>query len=102
MDKFLEVIENIDWDLLHEQKYELLQLINSQEQVLGEAGHLKGLVSLINEIQNVAAELKMWEFPFDGECPECRGRNYNELENNHGSYECYDCGKIFKEGSKKV
>ena len=96
MDKFLEVIRGIDWDLLHEQKKEILQVLNDQERVFGKAGQLEGLVNLLDSFQDVAAKLKIWEFPgeYDGECPECNGRNYEYLERNQ--YKCYDCGKIFE------
>jgi hypothetical protein len=95
MDKFLEVIRGIDWDLLHEQKHEVLHVVEDQEKIFGKTGELMGLVNLIDEFQDVAMKLKLWKFPFDGDCPECGGRNYSEMEFSHGSYECYDCGNIF-------
>jgi DNA-directed RNA polymerase subunit RPC12/RpoP len=102
MDKFLEVIRGIDWDLLHEQKKEILQVLNDQERVFGKTGQLEGLVNLLDDLQDVAAKIQIWTFPserYDGDCPECGSKNYEffqEKDNGILEYECYDCGKVFK------
>lgn len=95
MDEFLEVIRGIDWNLLHEQKRELLKIVSIQEEMIGTKTKIMGLVHLIDSLQDTASKLKIWEFPgmYDGECPECGKRNYEHLENE--KYKCYDCGEIF-------
>jgi len=102
MDEFLKVIKGIDWDMLHDQKMELLHTVEDQERVLGKTGQLQGLVNLLDELQDVAAKLRIWTFPterYDGSCPECGNRNYEVLEEHAKEkkieYECYDCGNIF-------
>lgn len=102
MDKFLKVIEGIDWDLLHEQKMEVLRAMEI-EQFAEIAGHVEGLVNLIDDLQDVAAKLKIWTFPserYDGNCPECNCRNYEFLQHDKEitEYECYDCENTFTIG----
>ncbi len=96
MDEFLRVINGIDWDQLHRQKYEILKVIEDHEKLLGEyKGELMGIVHLLDDLQDVADNLRIWEFPgeYDGECPECNERNYVHLEKE--KYECFDCGLLF-------
>ncbi len=100
MDEFLKVIKRIDWDMLHDQKAELLQLMDDQERVLGRTGQLEGLVNLLDELQDTAAKLKIWTFPserYNGNCPECGGKNYEFLEEKDYAlkHECHDCGVLF-------
>jgi hypothetical protein len=101
MDDFLKVIKGIDWEQLHRQKHQILQVIDDAEKIFGSHDNeLMGVVNLIDSLQYVASKLRIWTFPserFDGECPECKGRNYEFLEEtfNGVNYECYDCGKIF-------
>jgi hypothetical protein len=113
MDEFLKVINGIDWDMLHDQKREVLQLIDDQERVFGKAEQkphkLEGLVNLLDDLQDVAAKLRIWTFPterYDGNCPECDGRNYEVLEEvakeRAVDYECYDCGKKFRISEKRT
>lgn len=97
MDDFLKVINGIDWDMLHDQKLEMVQILLDNEKVFGATSKMKmeGVVNLIDDLQDVAAKLRMWEFPgeYDGNCPDCNGRNYEFLEDDE--YECYDCGELF-------
>ena len=101
MDKFLDVIKGIDWDQLHRQKYQILQVIDDAEKIFGaHDNELLGVVNLIDELQDVASKLRIWEFPherFEGECPDCNSRNYEILEEEEDKfvYECYDCGETF-------
>ena len=60
---FIDIIKGIDWDLLHEQKYELLAVIEKEEKISGKVGKLEGLVNLIDELQDVADEYGVWKFP---------------------------------------
>ena len=73
MEKFLDVIKGIDWDLLHKQKYQLIELISNNP------GELEGLVNLIDSLQDVADHLRMWKFPEEYDGTEGRDReSYSE------------------------
>ena len=58
MQDFIKVIEGIDWDLLHNQKQELLKIVWEKDN-----DKIEGLVNLLDELQDVASKLRMWEFP---------------------------------------
>lgn len=56
-------VEGMDWDLLHEQKYRLIQLLNQVK--ADRYDPLWGLVFLIDDLQDRAAKQGLWAFPED-------------------------------------
>ena len=60
-----EALMNVDWDLLHEQKLVLLEMLNSipRDSTAGQA--LFGTIHLLDALQDEAAEEGRWQFPED-------------------------------------
>ena len=53
---------NVDWDLLHEQKLVLLEILGGipRESIAGQA--LAGIIHLLDALQDEAAEEGRWQF----------------------------------------
>jgi len=60
-----KALMNVDWDLLHEQKLVLLEMLNSipRDSTAGQA--LAGIIHLLDALQDEAAEEGRWQFPED-------------------------------------
>ena len=58
-----EALMNVDWNLLHEQKLVLLEMLNSipRDSTAGQA--LSGILHLLDALQDEAAEEGCWQFP---------------------------------------
>ena len=58
-----QALMNVDWDLLHEQKLVLLEMLNnvSSESIVGQA--LSGIIHLLDSLQDEAVEQGRWQFP---------------------------------------
>ena len=53
-----DVLTNVDWNLLAEQKRTLVELVFSQEQP---SQHLSGIIELLDALQDVAEEKGFWK-----------------------------------------
>jgi hypothetical protein len=61
-------IQDIDWDLLHQQKQSLLTVIDISSKIETDFfNNVSGLVSLIDTMQDRAAEKGLWKFPEETE-----------------------------------
>ncbi|GMU20513.1 MAG: hypothetical protein AMXMBFR13_06100 [Phycisphaerae bacterium] len=60
-----QALNNVDWDLLHQQKLVLLEMLNSiaHDSPAGQA--LFGIIHLLDALQDEAAEDGRWQFPED-------------------------------------
>jgi hypothetical protein len=60
-----KALMNVDWNLLHQQKLVLLEMLNSipRDSTAGQA--LFGIVHLLDALQDEAAEDGRWQFPED-------------------------------------
>lgn len=58
-----KALENVDWDLLHEQKLTLLELRAKLLQESPAAQALSGIIHLLDALQDEAAEQGQWQFP---------------------------------------
>lgn len=60
-----QALNNVDWDLLHEQKLVLLEMLNSipRDSAAGQA--LFGIIHLLDALQDEAAEEDRWQYPED-------------------------------------
>ncbi len=60
-----EALMNVDWNLLHEQKLVLLEMLNSitRDSTAGQA--LSGIIHLLDALQDEAAGGGRWQFPED-------------------------------------
>ena len=94
----INLVEDIDWDLLHKQKYELLAVIEKEEEISGEIGELQGIIHLIDALQDVAAKNRIWKFPEDNLeddliiCQLCLKEEYrNCVEEYGGKFYCETC-----------
>jgi hypothetical protein len=56
-------LNNVDWDLLHNQKLTLLEMLERQRGGSNEAEALLGIVNLLDALQDDAADEGIWEFP---------------------------------------
>ena len=67
MNEFLNVIRDINWDMLHRQKEELIDIVTSDSMDVfkKQDSELDGLVNLIDALQDVAEKLRIWRFPDD-------------------------------------
>lgn len=104
-------LNNVDWHLLHQQKLILLKMMNSCRKNSVETKSLEGIISLLDTIQDEAAEAGIWDFPVEeddkDECEICEScdnieahhpdhsmsrRYYVEDENGHhyGPIEDYE------------
>ena len=63
-----ESLNNVDWDLLHNQKLALLEILERQRGGSDEAEALLGIINLLDALQDDAADEGIWKFPGeDGE-----------------------------------
>jgi hypothetical protein len=80
-------LNQIDWDLLHEQKLTLLQLLERQPYDSPYAETLSGIVNLLDALQDEAAEAGIWSFPGETEeapdQPPSSKRYYVEDDDGH-------------------
>ena len=56
-------LENVDWNLLHNQKLALLEILERQRAASNEAEALLGIINLLDALQDDAAAIGLWEFP---------------------------------------
>lgn len=70
-----ESLNNVDWDLLHQQKLVLLKMLGSHPDGSPEAEALSGIINLLDAIQDEAADAGIWAFPNEEESEEvCDGQ----------------------------
>ena len=62
-----ESLNNVDWDLLHQQKLMLLAMLGRRRSNSPEAEALSGLINLLDAIQDEAADAGIWAFPEETE-----------------------------------
>ena len=60
-------LENVDWDLLHQQKLTLLAIRKRQHSGSSEHDALSGIIHLLDALQDEAAEDGLWTFPNEDE-----------------------------------
>ena len=60
-------LQNVDWDLLHQQKLTLLAIRERQRPASGEHDALSGIIHLLDALQDEAAENGRWTFPNENE-----------------------------------
>ena len=60
-----KALDNVDWDLLHQQKLVLLELLDNipRDSAVGQA--LFGIVHLLDALQDEAADEGRWQYPED-------------------------------------
>jgi len=56
-------LENVDWNLLHNQKLALLEILERQRAASNETETLLGIINLLDALQDDAAAIGLWEFP---------------------------------------
>jgi hypothetical protein len=62
-----DTLNQVDWDLLHEQKLTLLRLLERQPYDSPDAEALSGLINLLDALQDEAADAGIWSFPDEEE-----------------------------------
>ena len=60
-------LQNVDWDLLHQQKLTLLAIRERQRPASGEHDALSGIIHLLDALQDEAAKNGRWTFPNENE-----------------------------------
>ena len=60
-------LQNVDWDLLHQQKLVLLAVRDKQAPDSAEERALSGIVHLLDALQDDADKNGRWMFPNDGD-----------------------------------
>lgn len=60
-------LNNVDWDLLHQQKLVLLRVLDGMDRDSPTAEALWGLVHLLDALQDDAAEAGRWTFPSESQ-----------------------------------
>lgn len=65
-----ESLNNVDWNLLHQQKLTLLAMLRRQRDGSPEAEALSGIINLLDTLQDEAADAGIWEFPGENEAEE--------------------------------
>jgi hypothetical protein len=65
-------LNNVDWNLLHQQKLALLEMLNRRRTDSPEAEALSGIINLLDTLQDEAADAGIWEFPSDVEMEDVR------------------------------
>jgi hypothetical protein len=60
-------LNNVDWNLLHQQKLTLLEMLKRQRDGSPEAEALSGIINLLDTLQDEAADAGIWAFPSDDE-----------------------------------
>lgn len=56
-------LQNVDWDLLHQQKIALLAIRKRRRPSSCEYEALSGIIHLLDALQDEAAEQGRWQFP---------------------------------------
>jgi len=56
-------LENVDWNLLHNQKLVLLEILERRRGASNEAEALLGIINLLDALQDDAVAIGLWEFP---------------------------------------
>jgi len=56
-------LKNVDWNLLHNQKLVLLEILDRQHRSSNEAETLLGIINLLDALQDDAAAIGLWQFP---------------------------------------
>lgn len=67
-----ESLNNVDWNLLHQQKRVLLEMLECQRDGSPEAEALSGIINLLDTLQDEAADAGLWSFPVETETKEVR------------------------------
>jgi hypothetical protein len=65
-------LNNVDWNLLHQQKLTLLEMLKRQRDGSSEAEVLSGIINLLDTLQDEAADAGIWAFPGENEIEEVR------------------------------
>jgi hypothetical protein len=60
-------LNQVDWDLLHEQKLSLLRLLEREPYDSPDAEMLSGIINLLDALQDKAADAGIWSFPGEEE-----------------------------------
>ena len=63
-------LNQVDWDLLHEQKLTLLRLLEREPYDSPDAEMLSGIINLLDALQDEAADAGIWSFPGEDEMEE--------------------------------
>ena len=63
-------LNQVDWNLLHQQKLTLLEMLNRRRSNSPEAEALSGIINLLDTLQDEAADAGIWAFPGDSETEE--------------------------------
>ena len=58
-------LQNVDWDLLHQQKLTLLAIREHRRPDSSEYEALSGIIHLLDALQDEAADEGRWQFPSD-------------------------------------
>ena len=58
-----ESLNNVDWNLLHQQKIVLLEMLERRQDGSPEAEVLAGIIDLLDSLQDDAAAEGLWAFP---------------------------------------
>ena len=62
-----ESLDNVDWNLLHQQKLLLLKMLECHQDGSSEAEALSGIINLLDTLQDEAADAGTWAFPGEQE-----------------------------------
>ncbi len=65
-------LNRVDWELLHRQKLVLLELLNGMEQGSPSARGLRGIVHLLDALQDEAEQAGLWKCPRRDRCSTLR------------------------------
>ena len=60
-------LNQVDWNLLHQQKLTLLEMLNRRRSNSPEAEALSGIINLLDTLQDEAADAGIWAFPDETE-----------------------------------
>lgn len=63
----MKALSNVDWDLLHQQKLTLLELLGPRPDDSPQSQALAGIIHLLDALQDEAVEQGRWQFPEDSE-----------------------------------
>ena len=63
-------LNQVDWDLLHQQKLALLRLLEREPYDSPDAEMLSGIINLLDTLQDEVADAGIWAFPGDSETEE--------------------------------
>ena len=67
-----ESLNNVDWNLLHQQKLVLLKMLECHQDGSPEAEALSGIINLLDTLQDEATNAGIWAFPGENEIEEVR------------------------------